>query len=80
MSNHVEKKLSTEKMFSTLAHEAAREAIKQHNPSPSGSSSSNSSTLQNALTYSLGKHTSYFFAIEGLAARLVGSWHICTVT
>ena len=61
LGNHIDKKTSTEKVLSTLANEAAREAIGAHRNATTSSAGtvssaySNTTTAAPAISYSLGR-------------------------
>lgn len=61
VTNHTEKRITTEKVLSSLAHEAARETIGVRRPSNSASNSPTvamfNSTPAPSLTYSLGMYS-----------------------
>ena len=77
MNNHSsEKRIATEKVLSSLAHEAALEAIgqrKTHSNSNSPALSMFNSTSVPSLTYSLGKYTSSVSE----ASLLATNRHLC---
>lgn len=61
VTNHTEKRMATEKVLSTIANEAAREAIGQSRRQSSSGSNSPSlsmfnSTSTQSISYSLGKY------------------------
>lgn len=80
VTNHTEKRMATEKVLSTIANEAAREAIGQSRRQSSSGSNSPSlsmfnSTSTQSISYSLGKFISSDMCYISIILICIPQWH-----